>query len=550
MSDWQDRWVDAGLQELHGNRPPDLSARVVLALHEARPGPLPSVRRARRSWSRYLLAAAALVLLGVAAGLLLPRDHAVGQPHVRLDLHVQHGELLCVEVDDGGVRRAQHGAGARIGFAARAGNRLLAAAPCRFQVGPFGELATGPATELEVRSMTVNWKHGVVAASSLTIAVVAGVVTWHTLSHGGTAKAGEVVHLEAGSGGDAGALAAENAGLRGRVQQLEQQLADLQLATVRVPAPAPVTEEPPPPAPPEPVVADLGPVFADQAFADALAALDWNLMGQVTNEMGPMLVELAAAMEQDGEMPLELIGKISELNAKLIGQVPTMLKAGLPGTGANGAYTHPLVSANILAKTLAAAGLDMDATQRDKIAGLVRASTIENQAVADSVQEFDLQRVAAEVEAKDRFYREVASQLTPEQYRVMFPEGSDRFEGTSLFHSSLFTAQLIEPVSAAGPADFAGSVAQTFGKQVGLDEAAAGQVRAIVERMASSAPELWQQPANQVETSLRMMRSGRTGAAMRHQIEMMREILRQVPMTPAQRKKFTSMKRLFVPLPQ
>jgi anti-sigma-K factor RskA len=549
MNDWQDRWVDAGLQELHGRRPPDLSARVVLALQEARPGQLPTVRRARRSWWRYAVAAAALVLLGVLVGALLPREREASQPFVQLDLHVQQGELLCVEVFADGVQRSRHGVGAPVGFVARAGNRLLAAAPSRFQVGPFGELATGPATELEVRSMTVNWKHGVVAASSLTIAVVAGVVTWHTLSQGGTATAGEVVHLEAGGGHDGAAMAAENSRLRERLRQLEQQNADLQLATARQQAPPEAVEEPPPP-PPEPVVAETGPVFADDAFAEALAALDWDLMGKVTNEMGPMLVELAEAMEQDGELPLELIGKITELNAKLIGQVPAMLKAGLPGTGANGAYTHPLVSANILAKTLAAAGVEMDATQRDKIAGLVRASTIENRAVADSVQEFDLQRVAAEVEAKDRFYREVASQLTPEQYRVMFPEGADRFEGTSLFHSSLFTAQLIEPVSAAGPADFAGSVAQTFGKQVGLDEAAAGQVRAIVERMASAAPELWQQPASQVETDLRMMRSGRTGTAMRHQIEMMREILRQVPMTPAQRKKFTSMKRLFVPLPQ
>jgi hypothetical protein len=47
-----------------------------------------------------------------------------------------------------------------------------------------------------------------------------------------------------------------------------------------------------------------------------------------------------------------------------------------------------------------------------------------------------------------------------------------------------------------------------------------------------------------------MLRSGRAQAAMRNQIAIMREIARQVPMTPAQKKQFLAMKHLLVPLPR
>jgi hypothetical protein len=550
VNDWHDRWVDAGLQELHGSRPPDLSARVLLALHETPVGALPTLRRARRRPLRYLLAAAALVLVGIAVGALLPRPHVAGEGQVaRIALQVHDGELLCIEVEADGVRRASFAAGAPIVFAARAGNRLQTAMPSRFQVGPFGELATGPATELEVRSMTVNWKHGVFAASSLTIAVVAGVVTWHSLSQGGTAKAGDVLHLEAGGAADGSHLAAEVARLREQLQKEQEKNANLQASLAREQVPPAVVEEPPPPPPPEPVVAETGPVFTDDLHGDALAALDWKLMGEVTNEMGPMLVDLVAALEKGEELPMDVLAKIQELNSKLVAQVPAMMKADLPGSGENGAYTHPLVAANILAKTLDAAGLSMDAAQRAEIAGLVRSFSAEARAVADSVQDVDLARVAAEAETKDRFYREVSSRLTPEQYKVMFPDGAEKFDGTSLFHSSLFTRQFTEAVPASNPAEFARSVSFKLGEQIGLDEGASGQVRAIVERM-STAPELWQDKGSSVETGLHMLRSGRAQAAMRNQIAIMREIARQVPMTPAQKKQFLAMKHLLVPLPR
>ena len=168
MNDWGDRWVDGALQELHGAKPPDLSARIVLALGERQRGErhggeLPRLVPPRRGVPpRVVLASAVAVLLTALLGALLgavaARDSApTAAPVVQVELAVHDGVLESAEAAAGGARRSRHAAGSRAPFALRVGNRLQSAAPCRFQVGPYGELATGPATELAAKQMSVSW---------------------------------------------------------------------------------------------------------------------------------------------------------------------------------------------------------------------------------------------------------------------------------------------------------------------------------------------------------------------------------------------------------
>ncbi len=558
MNAWEERWIEAGLQEIHGSKPPDLSGRIVLALEEAPQGPLPEVRRARRHPVGWWLAAAVVVVALLAGSLLRGDTSGVTKVEAaaRLDLAVIRGVVECVEADpasaSGPKRRSRHETGAVASFAASAGNRLYFEAPCAVRVGPFGVLVTGAETELEVRSMEFSWKQGVYAASSLTLAVVTGVVTWHTVSRTGTGSGGEVVRLEADRAGADGAatLVSENERLRERLRDLEQQVAELHTRPERELAPAPAVEEPPPP---EPVLAEPAPAelaFGDPAYAEALAAVDWKLVGDVTHEMGPMLVDLAKLMENGGEVPPELAIQIQQLNSKLLAQLPALLKAELPGFGANGAYTHPLVVSNSLASTLQAAGLPLDAGQHDRMAGLVRAFGTESRMIADSQHEFALEGLLAETEMKDRFYGEVSTLLTPQQHAAMFPEGSQAYDGVSLFSTGLMTRPFTDGVPSSSPADFARLASNRLGEEVGFDEATTTRVRAVVERVMASAPELWQDKAGTTETKLRMLKAGRTSAALRRQLQVMREIQRQVPLTPEQKKKLASLRYVLVPLPK
>jgi cell division protein FtsB len=553
MNDWDDRAVDAALHELHGSKPPDLSSRVLLALREAHPGQLPVLRRSRAprplvAW----LVAAAMVLVTVAVTWAYWSHTMPGRTDERIamvELAVLEGAIEVVEARPEGLASTAIAAGRSVAFAARAGNRLRNRAIASGRLGEFGVVTLQAQTELEVRSMEFTVKNGVVAASALTLSVVAGVFTWHSLTHGETAKAGEVVRMEA-HGDTSGALTAENERLRQRVLELERQNENLQASrTAAPPEPAPaVVETAAAEQPAEPVVAAL--MFDDPQFADALGKVDWSLVGSVTKEMQPLLVELMAAMEKDGEVPQELAIKIQQLNSQLVAQLPAILKAGLPGFGPNGAYTHPLFVANSLASTLAAAGLSLDATQRDAIAGLVRSFSVENQSLSDQPREYDLEKLLAETEMKERFYDEVASRLTPEQYASIYPEGSTDYDGASLFRPSLMTRVYSDGVPVKDAADFARVASNRLGEELGLDEATSTKVRSIVESMAARSPELFQTPANVTETKLRMLRSGRTTAALKQQIAFLREVQRQVKLSPEQLRKLAGLKRVLVPLPR
>lgn len=547
--DWDDRAIDAALHELHGSRPPDLSARVLLALQQQRHGDLPVLRRVQKPRLSAWLAAAALLLAAVAIGFSVAGGPLRVEPAVAaaVELTVVDGVFECVEITPAGRRATEVGPGAPFVFAARAGNRLRCAIASAGHLGPFGRIVALPQTELEVRSMEFSVKNGVVAASALTLSVVAGVVTWHSLARSESAAAGEVVRMEAPAEG-AATLAVENQRLRDRIAELERRNEALAAQAVRSEAtPAARPPEPAAAAPAEAVA--VAALFHDDRFA-LLDGLDWATIGTVTNEMAPLLLQLLDEMEKTGEVPTELAIKIQELNSKLVAQVPEMLKAGMPGFGPNGTYTHPIVVGNTLGAALQAAGQPLDGAQQQKIAGLVRAFGAENQAIVDQGREFDLEHMLAETEMKDRFYKEVGSLLTPEQFAKVYPDGAAGYDGISLFGTGLMTRPYTEAVDAKDAGDFARITSNKLGEQLGLDESTATKVRAVIERVAASSPEVWQDKAGAVETRLRMLKSGRTPAALRQQIAMMREIQRQVPLSAEQKKKLASLKRIYVPLPR
>ncbi|MCU0867402.1 MAG: hypothetical protein MUC36_26765 [Planctomycetes bacterium] len=193
MSDWDDRAIDAALHELHGSRPPDLSARVLLALQEQAPAALPSLSPAKPGlpWPQLLVVLAASLLLGLGAALLVVYRSAPPAEvlEVALSVEVLAGEVACesagVLADDrarSGAAVAHTGtAGSTLAFAAAPGRRMWCPRASTFRIGTFGVLTAMQDTELEVKDMAIGKLQGVVVASSLTLAVVAGVVTWHSL---------------------------------------------------------------------------------------------------------------------------------------------------------------------------------------------------------------------------------------------------------------------------------------------------------------------------------------------------------------------------------
>lgn len=579
--DWRDRAVDRALHEVGGQRPPDLSARILVALREQPQGDLPvlhgpmaparSTKRARSTASLFMAAACVLVglFVGVAAVHML-RNQDPGERSLReqVEVRVLRGsvDFSAAEIVDGRVGHDAPGGnffrpggssagmwqqvsrGDRVGVFARSGTRIRASRAAQVQVGFFPSLQFAAETELEVRSMEFSMKNGVVAASSLTIGVVVGMVSWSAWGNSGTAVAGEVVELKAEP--DQADLAAENARLLARLASLEDE--NGRLMTMRESAPTtaavlapddPVAEEVSVPKPATAAMFDAG------RYADALQDVDWARMGKATFEMQPLMTELVKSLEETGDVPPELAIKIQELNSNLLAQVPAMLKAGLPGTGANGAYTHPLVVANTLASTLQAAGQGLDPGQQAALDGLVKSFGAELDGVAANQYEFAGESLLQEVEAKDRFYEEMSQRLTPEQFAAIYPEGSTDYDGLSLFGSGLLTRQFVKPVKAKSPTEFARRVGTRLGDELGLNDAETKQLRSVIEASAAGAAELWQHPSSDAESKLSFMRKGRTMMAMRHQVSMMRQIVRTMNLSAEQKQKLMKFRGVMVPLP-
>ncbi len=391
--------------------------------------------------------------------------------------------------------------------------------------------------------MEFTLKNGVVAASSLTVAVVAGVITWHALTHSETAAAGEVLRVPAQSAAPEPTLLAENERLRQRIGELERLNEALQTQAARTAAPdqaRPAEAEPTPAKPPDLVPATGSVAFDDPRYAAALASVDWRLVGDTTRDMGPLLAQLMQRLAAGEEMPLDLVAKVSKLNANLIDQLPELMKAKLPGYGPNGTFTHPLVVANSLASTLASSGMPLNDAQRAAIDGLVRVFSAENESAAAQERDFSLEQLAAEAELKDRFYHELSTRLTPDQMAIMFPTGADAYDGGSLFHSSLMTQPYAEPVQAKDGADFARIAAGKLREFVGLDDAKAAQAQAIIARYAAAKPEMWQagpgpRPAGSALQALRM------------QVQFLQEIRRTVGLSAEQLAKLKDLRRFLLP---
>jgi hypothetical protein len=564
--DWEDRLVDRALQDLHGDRPPDLAAAVERALR-AGAATGGANRRISDGAGGGRLTAGTLAAMVLAAAALLcallswawTPPAAWSGAGARFEVAVAQGELTLLSAGRAPMPPITAGNSAAMLIARGDQLHTAAHADTAMNLGPFGSVRTAPATVLEVVDMDVRTKNGWVTAGSLALAVVAGGASWHFIGSRTSAVPGEVINLH--TDGD-GALAAElqaarssgdrlkdeNDALRHRIDALEAAARE-RVATAAAAPPAPAEDAAPVAAAP---ATQHAPTFEDANYADLLGSIDWEAMGKVAAQMGVPLVELMKKLEAGEELPMELAVEIGKLNMQLVSELPKIMKAGLPGTPGNGVYTHPLIVGNQLASLLQSGNLPLDAGQRAAIGALVRGFSAEASAIQDGATELDLDRVVAEVAMKDRMYDEIAQQLSPEQRALIYPEGAGNYDGTSLFRSGLIWQQVVSPVEASDPAGYVDTTVANLATKFHFEGAVADQVRAILDQTARAAPsEVWSAGgAIERSANARFLRTGRAMRAAQLQQSWMRRVLREVPLSEAQRKQLRSMQKVIVPVPR
>lgn len=173
----------------------------------------------------------------------------------------------------------------------------------------------------------------------------------------------------------------------------------------------------PPPSPKLPIA------FGSFGELDALAAADWPEAGGAIKAMNGLMVELFTALSKGEPVDPELQKKIQEENNKLV-RVAAGIMGKIPTHSAiNGEFSHPLVTANLLAATLDQLELPLTKAQREAVSRLGAGYDKAYEKLQDGYSKDTptLQKFVDELALKQDHMKKVRDTLTQAQIDAAFP---------------------------------------------------------------------------------------------------------------------------------
>jgi hypothetical protein len=341
-------------------------------------------------------------------------------------------------------------------------------------------------------------------------------------------------------------LQSENDRLQAELAGLKVELSRRKLAAAET-EPAPEAKEA---SAGKPMTA-IGVTFADERFQEALASIDWDLVGGSMKDMVPLLAKLAEAVA-NGETPdLAIAGEVQKLNGELLKAAQKIMEGNIPGTGVNGAFTHPIVVANQFGAALKAAGFELSKEQKESLDRAMKfyAAKDESLRLAAGDKAFQLEVLAEESQFKEAFYNETRALLTDEQRNALYSEHTTGRGGFDVFDSSLMLMEHAKPMQVTNAADLASKVQGGFSKAK-LDAGSRKKLDAIISRWANELPaDFWSKKGSALDRR-GAMSSSRIRHALKRQTALYREIFANIKLSPKERAKLAKSLRIMVPLPR
>ena len=219
----------------------------------------------------------------------------------------------------------------------------------------------------------------------------------------------------------------------------------------------------------------LGSKAPQVSFAEfgVLNDVDWSEVGEHLNAMAPLIGEMVAAAEAGQGLPPETTAKLGAHNAPLVG-VALKVMGKVPGTGANGSFTHPAFMVNAIASTLEAAGKPLSPEQATALERRAREFAAEDARRLGSYDAttFGIGQLIDEAALRRRFFEAAMGLLTDDQHATLRPPQVRGRASADLFSEGLLWATVVHPV--------------TFGDRQHLAQGVAG---AIVPTLKLADPE-------------------------------------------------------------
>ncbi len=286
------------------------------------------------------------------------------------------------------------------------------------------------------------------------------------------------------------ALAQSNAELR---QQLDETRAALEVATT--PEAEPVVEEGPrdwrDTVSTFPAYA-TGP--ADEQVAAALAAVKWEQVAESMSGMPPLIAELADFIQAGKpmtELPAESVATIQTLNAPLVTTAMGLMRAGVPGTGINGSFSHPGFMTNALAAALEALELPLSPDQAERLERLAADFTARERERVDGYgdQEYVVRQLLDESALKHDYFVATYRLLTGEQHEAVRPPAVRGRTQLDIFSESLMWAGRVGPLLFESREDLSHKVSDWVISRGGIRSSEHDAAKAIVADWVDALPE-------------------------------------------------------------
>ena len=205
-------------------------------------------------------------------------------------------------------------------------------------------------------------------------------------------------------------------------------------------------------------------------------------------------------------------------------------KAGLSGTGVNGAFTHPSIIVNAVYATLREAGAPLSESQEEQLHGIgdryVQEETRRVASYDDDV--LALRQVIEEAALKDRLYAEIDAMLSGEQRDVLHPEGTRGRTAADLFSSGLVWLQVAQPMGFNSRDELAKKLTNVLRAQEQIPEAEEATLSRIVTEWVAGLDDAFLSVRPARGHAAKYMPVAHVTAAARHQLVLRQRLLASI----------------------
>lgn len=169
--------------------------------------------------------------------------------------------------------------------------------------------------------------------------------------------------------------------------------------------------------------AAAGTRFAPEAHKKVVGEIAWAPAGEAAVKMVPLLEKLSNDFVAGKGVDTQLGIEIFKWNQELQKVAVSAIAAEVPGGGSNGAFTHPVVTINLIQSALANAEVPLSEGQLRSLQEIgdrfMEADTRRMGGYNDET--YELQKLIDECALKDRMYDDIHGILTGAQSNVLHP---------------------------------------------------------------------------------------------------------------------------------